>query len=185
MRDEFFGHHDIAAMSDDEFDRYRRELYRQHDRWLAEIEEEQRRAATEDRAQEGRETDAAAPYVRKSPPDDLSFTETENALEAAPAVETESSEDEPCFTEVQFDTLAYVLNELRKQWEQDIERAQQRILQATVRLALPGELAEREVHDLRARVIQAEQKIERQLKAAIGDDSVVDLPPGFWKRDIA
>ena len=103
-------------------------------------------------------------------------------LEPASAAEPEAFDEGPCFTEAQFDTLAFVLNELRKQWQGDIERAQQRILQAVVRAVLPGELAEREVHDLRARVIRAEQHIERQLKAAIGDDNVVDLPAGFIRR---
>jgi hypothetical protein len=52
-------------------------------------------------------------------------------------------------------------------------------------LILPGELAEREVHELRARVIRAEEKIERQIKAAMTDDdnnNVIDLPAGFIGR---
>jgi len=179
MSNELFGHHDIAAMSDDEFDRYRAELYRQHDRWLAEVEHEksvaQRKAL-------------ASPPVTETETEEVGVmyrNDSGDALDGVPAAETEPSDEEWCFTEEQFEALAFALHELRKEFEEGIERAQQRILQATVRLALPGELAEREVHDLRARVIQAEQKIERQLKAAIGDDSVVDLPPGFWKRDIA
>jgi hypothetical protein len=112
----------------------------------------------------------------------LLYRDNDNALAIASAPEPEAFDEGPCFTEAQFDTLAFVLNELRKQWQDDIERAEQRILQAVVRCCLPGELTEREVHDLRARVIRAEQHIERQLKAAIGDDNVVDLPAGFIRR---
>jgi hypothetical protein len=103
-----------------------------------------------------------------------------------------SSEEEPepsyAFSDAQFDGIAFALNELHKEFDQRLERAQQRILQTVTRLILPGELAEREVHDLRARVIAAEEKIERQLKAAMtDDDNVIDLPAGFIgrRRDVA
>ena len=161
-------------MYDDEFRRHLAELYREDDRLRAEWEHEERLARQEARA---------SPLVRQTAPVTTSpHDDGDDALQAAPAPQPETSDEEPCFTEEQFDTLAFVLNELRKQWQGDIERAQQRILQAVVRAVLPGELAEREVHDLRARVIRAEQHIERQLKAAIGDDKVVDLPAGFIRR---
>src|SRR5262249_15022214 len=104
-----------------------------------------------------------------------------NALTAFPTAD----EEESCFTEAQFDCLAYVLNELRKQWEQDIERAQERILQAVARCCLPGELAERNVYELRDRIIRAEEKIAGQLREAIGDDddtTVIDLPSFIRRR---
>ena len=105
-----------------------------------------------------------------------------NALLAAPAAEAVAFDEEPwAFDELQMDVIAQVLKELREEFDERIAHAEKRILQATVRLALPGELAEREVHELRARVIRAEEKIERQLKAAIADDdNVFELPN--WRR---
>jgi hypothetical protein len=49
-------------------------------------------------------------------------------------------------------------------------------------LVLPGELAEREVYELRNRIARAEEHIERRLQEAIADDKVVELPN--WRRDV-
>src|SRR5262249_2117141 len=56
------------------------------------------------------------------------------------------------------------------------------VLQAVTRLVLPGELAEREVYELRNRIARAEEHIERRLQEAIADDKVVELPN--WRRDV-
>src|SRR5262245_56253792 len=161
-------------MIDDEFHRYLRSLYAEDDRaraehaeWMAEREAQKHALA------------------QKSGDSLLYRTHEENASRPAPAVDAGVSDEGWCFTELQMDSLAVVFAELRREWQQDIERAQQRIFDAMVRMGLPGELAEREVHDLRNRVIRAEQQIERRLKEALGDDNIVDLPPGFWKRDAA
>ena len=56
------------------------------------------------------------------------------------------------------------------------------VLQTVTRLVLPGELAEREVYELRNRIARAEEHIERRLQEAIADDKVVELPN--WRRDV-
>jgi hypothetical protein len=112
-------------------------------------------------------------------------TADNNALETVAAAVSMASDDW-CFTEAQFDCLATVIDELHREFDARIARAQERILQASVRLALPGELAEREVYELRARVIRAEKKIERELKAALAaaddNDNIIDLPAGFIRK---
>jgi hypothetical protein len=109
-----------------------------------------------------------------------------DALLAAPVGEAVDPDGEPwVFDEPQMDVLVQVLAELRREFEERIERAQQRILQTTVRLALPGELAEREVHELRDRVIRAEQQIERRLKEAMTDDDNVLELPNWRQKDVA
>lgn len=163
-----------------EFRRYLAELYREDDKVRAEHREymAQRRAAE-------------APPVSERDNPGVVYREYDRDAQTAVAQAREQEyAGGLCFTSEQFDCVAdaldAVIDELRREFEEGIERAQQRILQATVRLALPGELAEREVHDLRARVIRAEEHIERQLKAATSDDKVVDLPTNFWRRtDVA
>jgi hypothetical protein len=145
------------------------DLYRDSDLFAAETDEWLARHKAE-----------RAALVRKNADEGVTTQDDGgDALPAVPAGEAEAFD----FTEEQFDCLAAVLNELRKEFDARIARAEERILQATVRLILPGELAEREVHELRARVVRAEQQIERQLKAAItDDDNVIDLPAGFIGR---
>jgi hypothetical protein len=163
-------------MIDDEFRHELRALFAEDNRRRAEHSEflAERKALASPPA---RKTDAAGVMYRDFEGD---------ALAAASAVEAEASEEEPYFTEQQCDCLADVLNEIREEFDDRIERTQQRILQTVTRLILPGELAEREVHDLRARVIRAEEKIERQLKAAMTDDdndNIIDLPDFISKRN--
>jgi hypothetical protein len=98
-------------------------------------------------------------------------------------------EDEgPTFTYPQREAIAEVIHQLREEFRADIERMQQRVLQILARCALPGELAEREVYELKNRVIAAEQLIERRIALAMSeeDDNVVlDLPDFIRRRDAA
>jgi len=163
----------IAEMGDPEFRSYLRELYRQGDRMAAEHAAymAERAAATQAKALT-RENDAA---------DLQHHTDTNNAPAPVPVAEAKTW----CFSEEQFEALAYAMAELRRDWQADIERTQQRILQAVARCVLPGELAETELYALRNRVARAEEKIERQLKQALGDDgddNVLDLPSFIQRR---
>jgi len=55
------------------------------------------------------------------------------------------------------------------------------VLPTVTRLVLPGELAEREVYELRNCIARAGEHIERRLQEAIADDKVVEL--SNWRRD--
>jgi hypothetical protein len=105
-----------------------------------------------------------------------------DALYAAP-----EPDEGPTFTYPQREAISEVIHQLREEFRADIERMQARVLQILARCALPGELAEREVYELKNRVIAAEQLIERRIAMAMSeeDDNVLDLPPGFWKRSNA
>jgi len=164
----------IAEMGDAEFRCYLRELYRQADQMAAEHE-----------AYMAERKALASPPVSETV---IHRNGGDDALETAPMAEPEPW----AFTEEQFEALADVINTLRRDWERDIERIEQRILNTVVKLVMPGEVAEQEVYALKSRVALAEQRIERQLseiverrlKEAI-TDNVLDLPAGFWKRDAA
>ena len=189
---------DIATMSDGEFRRYCAELYRQHDRYLAEAHEEERQrkaAARDDRAQEGRRADGEGAHVRKSSPNDLSPIETENAPVPAAVAQTLCFTEEGeafmlPFSEEQADAIGGVMAELHAEWQRDIERLERRLLDTVVRLVMPGERAEETYYALSDRVARMESYIERQLgeiverrlKAAITDD-VLELPN--WRKDNA
>jgi hypothetical protein len=97
----------------------------------------------------------------------------------------EPSYEEPGFNPVQREALAVVINELRREFVDDIERMQQRILQTMARMVLPGEIAEQKVCGLSDHIALMERQIERRLAKAITDKSVIDLPRGFWKRSDA
>ena len=143
---------DIARLGEDEFRRYLRALYAEGDRLRAEHEE------------------WLAQRALAKPPVISAHDNSGDAPLPAPAAGSESSNEEWVFSDAQMDVLAQAFSDLSRAWQQDIERAQRRIFDAMVRMGLPGELAEREVHDLRGRVIRAEQQIERRLKEALGDD---------------
>ena len=89
------------------------------------------------------------------------------------------------FSEVQYEALATVIAELRREFDEAIERAQQRILATVVRLVAPGELAEQKIHSLTDRVSLLESHIERRIAKALTDSNVLNLPSGFWRRDAA
>jgi len=62
----------------------------------------------------------ASPLVQRNGGDHgLVFKTTNNARVDAPAVDGEAF----CFTDEQFDALAYVVNELRAEWQRDIAKA--------------------------------------------------------------
>jgi len=95
-----------------------------------------------------------------------------------------------CFSDEQFDAIATVMAELRAEWTHDIERIHRQLLNAVVRMVMPGERAEETYYALRDRVARMEQRIERQLSEMIErqlstalTDRVIDLPSNFWKRD--
>jgi len=79
------------------------------------------------------------------------------------------SEPEPeGFNALQIDALAHLVNEVRAElqheWEQHVERVEQRLLASIVRMVLPGEVAEREIFGLKDRIAILEGRIERQLQ---------------------
>ena len=143
-------------MIDDEFRRHLAALCREYDKFSAECDEFTRQR-----------TPPASPSVSET----VIYPEfTGNAPVALP----EASDDAPCFTEDQFEALAFAINELRKewygelrrQWQEDIERLQQRLLTTITRLVLPGEMAEQKIFGLNDRLAimerQLSQAIERQ-----------------------
>jgi len=150
------------------------EIYREDDRLRAEREHEERLARL------------ASPPV---PHDDGG-----DALYAVPEPEAvcldEDGEFTLPFSDRQADAIADVINALRTEWQADIERMQQRLLDMMVRMVVPAERAEETVYALRERVAMMEGRLERQfaeiaerrLKAVIGDDNVIDLPAGFIQR---
>jgi hypothetical protein len=107
---------------------------------------------------------------------------------AAPAADGEAF----CFTDEQFDAVAAVLAELHREFEARIERTERRLLDAMLRLALPGERAEEIAYALKERIARMEGTIERQLSSIVerhlkqaktdDDDGVIDLPAGFIGR---
>jgi len=141
-----------------EFDAWRADLYRAFDKFMTEEAEHAKRKALASPPES--ETNGAGLVYRDHPADAL----------YAP----EALADGPCFSEDQFEALAFALNELRKewygelrrQWQQDIERVEQKLLERTVRLVLPGEMAEQKVYGLNDRLAimerQLSQAIERQ-----------------------
>jgi hypothetical protein len=135
--------------------------------------------------------------ARASPP--VSQTESEvimyrtiddNAALAVSTAETEASEEQLDFTDAQFDALATVIAELRREFEAGIERTHQRLLNTMVRLALPGERAEETFYALRDRVSRLEGQLERQLadiverhlKAVATEPQIIDLPGNFFRH---
>jgi hypothetical protein len=94
----------------------------------------------------------------------LAHQTEENAAVEAPEPEG--------FNTLQVDALASIWNELsdelRAEWQRDIERLQQRLLQTVARLAVPGERAEETLYALKDRVARVESYAERQI-AAVGD----------------
>jgi len=116
-------------------------------------------------------------------PDDAGMihrSDDSDALYGAPEPEDEG----PAFSERQADAIAEVVHQLRREFQDGVERMQQRILDVMVRAALPGELAEQGLYDLRNRVALAEQRIERRIAAAVSDDddNVLDLPSFLRRR---
>src|SRR5262245_36487957 len=152
------------------------ELFREDDRLRAEREAERAALArkTADEGSEYREDGGNAPlpvlYENAAP----SYNENGEPL---------------CFDDAQFDCLAEVLAELRAEWTRDIERIHRQLLNAVVRMVMPGERAEETVYALNDRVARMEQRIERELSDMVErqlstalTDRVIDLPSGFWKR---
>jgi hypothetical protein len=160
-----------------------RALYAESDRFAAETDAwlADRKAAREAQASPpARENDDAGVIT----PDDDG-----DALLAAPAPEPEPLYD---FTDAQFDALAFVLNELHKEFEARVERTERRLLDAMLRLAMPGERAEETAYALKDRVARMEGRLERQLSDIVerrfkeaATDAVLELPANFWKRDAA
>jgi hypothetical protein len=114
-----------------------------------------------------------------------------NALLPAPTGNAVDADGHPLdFTEVQLDSLATVIAELRREFEAGIERTHQRLLNTMVRLALPGERAEETFYALRDRVSRLEGQLERQLadiverhlKAVATEPQIIDLPGNFFRH---
>jgi len=144
MTDDFH----VAEMSDTECRHHLAALHREGDRRMAEAEHERRALA--------------GPVVRET--GDLGTNGHDHAaaaLYAAPAAEPDYT-----FTEAQFEALAEVIYTLRRDWENDIESLQQRLLHTVARLVVPAERSEETVYVLKDRVARIEQWVERQLSEA-------------------
>lgn len=134
--------------------------------------------------------------ARRKSPASLPMRETDDAgviyrdsggrvLQPAPEPEHEASYVEPEFNAVQREQLAQVVAELQREFDEAIERAQQRILQTVVRLVRPGEIAEQRLYALDDRISFMEAQIERRISKALTDQGIIDLPRDFWKRNAA
>jgi hypothetical protein len=131
-----------------------RELFAEDDRRRAEHEDYMARRAAR-----------AASSVREIDGSGLLYRDLDNnALTAAPAVEAEPEYD---FTEPQFEALAQVLAEPRKEFDDKIERTTQRLLDMMVRMAVPAERAEETAYGLKDRVARMESYVERQIATVI------------------
>jgi len=67
------------------------------------------------------------------------------------------------FNPTQLDALAHIIAEVQREFEQDSEKLQQRILETVLRLIRPAEAAEQKVHTLSDRLALLENQIERRL----------------------
>jgi hypothetical protein len=122
-------------------------------------------------------------YTRKSGQRrDLLYRETDNASLSAPATDGAPSYEEDGFNQTQIDALAYVINELRREFAQELNRLEQRLLHVSLRMAVPAENAERQLFVLKDRFARLEGFIERQFSA---DRGVIDLPANFLSHDRA
>src|SRR5262245_50007893 len=105
----------------DDFRRELAELFRQDDKLRAEREAE-REALAQKNAHSGVEY--------REDDDSVSLP----ALNENAAPSYDENGEPLCFSEEQFDALAEVLAELRKEWQRDIERIHRQLLNAVVRM---------------------------------------------------
>jgi hypothetical protein len=170
----------VAAMSDTPTRAELAELYRDSDRFAAETDNWLARHKAE-----------RAALARKNADDGVMTQDDDgDAILAAPASDAVASDEELDFTDAQFDALATVIAELRREFEAGIERTHQRLLNTMVRLALPGERAEETFYALRDRVSRLEGQLERQLadiverhlKAVATEPQIIDLPGNFFRH---
>jgi len=134
--------------------------------WLAAIfaEDDRQRAENARFAEELRQKAERTAYAQKSDPESgLIYRDQQDALVAAavPAIVPSSASEG--FSEHQRDVIAHLINALRAEWQQDIERLEQKILQTVVRLVQPGEHAEAKLYGLNDRIAIMEGKLERHL----------------------
>jgi hypothetical protein len=108
----------------------------------------------DDRARQQRAEHADLMARRRAP---VRETHPADALYAVPAAEDQG------FSDRQADAVAEVVHQLRKEFAADIERLEQKILQMTVRLVQPGEIAEQKVYSLNDRLAIMERHVERAL----------------------
>jgi hypothetical protein len=183
-------------MLDPEFRRYLDELYRTDDRLRA----EHRAWQTECQAQ-------AVAQASESEPEAVGYqTVDDNSPAPAPASNAEPFYEEvgtaPNFfddverNEEFADTLAYVLAKLQDQWRDEIAEETCKLAYLIERLVVPGERAEREVYELRARMLNLEVKLREvggdltETKAMLGDvlrryaaePQVIELPGNFVRH---
>jgi len=169
-------------MIDDEFRRHLAALCREYDKFSAECDDWL-----------AQRTPPASPVSETGDHGLIYRDHSADALYGVPAApETDAIDEGPCFTELQMDTLATVIAELRREFEESVERAQQRMLQMAARLAMPGERAEETAYALKDRVALMEGRIERQLSEIVErrfkeatTDTILDLPNFIRRRSDA
>jgi hypothetical protein len=185
-------------MSDDEFRAELRALYRDSDRFARETDDwlARRKAEREAQASESEPEAVEYPTIDNDAP--------EPAPQAEPEPFYEQSSTAPNFfddverNEEFADTLAYVLAKLQDQWRDEIAAETRKFAYMIERLVVPGERAEAEVYELRARTLHLEVKLREfggdlvEIKGLLGDvlrrysaralpdNSVIDLPN--WRR---
>jgi hypothetical protein len=169
---------------DDEFRRELRGLYRDSDRFAAETDDWLARHKAECEALVSETEDIGA----------MTADDGDDALLPAPAPDGEVFDEERLsyFAPSQHEVLVQVLRELREEFDERLERTEQRLLNIMARMVVPAERAEEVAYGLKERVARMEQRLERQLSDIVerrfreaATDTILELPKNFWKRDAA
>jgi hypothetical protein len=133
-----------------------------------------------ERTEELRQNAEASSLVRANDEaGELAYRNHQNGYKAAPATEADLSE---LVYERIADCMATVVVELRREWRAQIADEVRRLAYTVARNAVPGEQAEREVHELAVRVLHLEQQVRKLRNELAGDGDAVELPRGFLRR---
>jgi len=151
-------------MHNDEFHRSLAALYREHDRLLEEHEEH--------RAQTAQRRVADEVQTRQTNDAELIFKDYCGGAQASAA----AAEEPSAFDELQKETLATVIAELRAEWQTDIDNAERRLANLITRMAFPGERAEETSYALKNQLMRTELRIrQRELETAKFERQVANL----------
>jgi len=121
-------------------------LYREHDRMM-----DEHRASMADREAQG------SP-VGETTSTGLIYKDFAGNVQASAA----AAEEPSAFDELQKDTLATVIAELRAEWQTDIDNLERRLANLITRMAFPGERAEETSYELKNRFVRMEGRIRQE-----------------------